>query len=113
MTGAFSTASVPDVTPFALYQGGNSNYTQVTLNLPSTARVRHDEQPSIHVKTDVNVLLDGTNKIKLSDNITGGMALIISGANLANIAVNTQQMFVGYLIYCRFLWIKIFIFIFV
>jgi len=93
MGGSFMAGNVQDDTAFTVYQNGSAHYTEVTLDLPTTARVRHNEEPSIHIKTDVNVLLDGTNKIKLADNITDDMVIVASGANLAALAANTQQMF--------------------
>jgi hypothetical protein len=83
---------------FKVHQGSTSavnNYRNVTLNLPSTARVRPGEMPNIHIKTNVNVLLDGTNKIKLEDNLNqaGTAADLMGGPNLIKIADNSTQLF--------------------
>ena len=87
-----------DAKPFQVHQGSNTatdNYREITLNLPTTARVRENEQPSIHIKTDVNVLLDGDIKIKLQDNLNGACtaAGIMGGQNLIDIAANSLKMF--------------------
>lgn len=90
------TGSEPKV--FQVHQGSNTatdNYREVTLTLPNTARVRHNEQPSIHIVADANKILDGQVKIKLSDamNTAGTAAAIMGGEKLIAIAGNTQQMF--------------------
>lgn len=97
--GTFSTIASPETSyNFQVHQGSNSatdNYREVTLNLPNRALVRKDMTPSIHLKTDVNVLLDGTTKIKLSNNINeaGTSASVMGGENLITIAGNSQAMF--------------------
>jgi hypothetical protein len=96
--GSFTSAAVTGQLPFAVYQGspaGADNYKEVTLNLPTTAHVRHDIAPSIHIKTDINQLLDGANKIVLGNNLDAGnaSATIASGNNLAKIAANTPAVF--------------------
>jgi hypothetical protein len=96
--GTFTTPLSAGQKGFMVHQGSNSstdNYREVTLNLPTTARVRAGEMPSIHIKTDVNVLLDGTNKILLFDNLNpaGTSAGIMGGENLVKIAANSLSMF--------------------
>ena len=96
--GTFTAPGLDGAKTFQVHQGSNTatnNYREVTLNLPSTARVRHGDMPSIHLKTDVNVLLDGVVKIKLADNLNGAGtgAAIMGGENLINIANNSLQMF--------------------
>lgn len=80
--------------PFSLHQNSldNDNYREVTLTLPTTARVREGEMPNIHIMADANVLLDGEEKILLHDNITGEQAAI-TGDNLVKAADNSLQMF--------------------
>lgn len=82
--------------PFAIYQRNDTsdNYREVTLNLPTTARVRQGDVPNIHLKTDVNVLLDGDNKILLHDNVDVTETATLSGDNLVKLANNTLKMFV-------------------
>lgn len=97
--GTFATTTNPEVSyNFQVHQGSNSatdNYREVTLDLPNTALVRAGMIPSIHLKTDLSVLLDGATKIKLSDNINGAgtAASIMGGENLIKIAGNSQAMF--------------------
>ena len=95
--GAF-TANGSEAKDFQVHQGSNTatdNYREVTLDLPTTARVREGEAPSIHIMADANVILDGINKIKLGDNLNqaGTAASIMGGENLIKIAQNTQSMF--------------------
>ncbi|MHA3787602.1 MbnP family protein [Flavobacterium hauense] len=92
--GTFGT----DAKPFQVHQGSNTatdNYREITLNLPTTARVREGEQPSIHIKTNANVLLDGDTKIILQNNLNGAgtAAAIMGGQNLIDIAANSLKMF--------------------
>jgi|SRR5690606_17651416 len=96
--GTFTSDSNPESINFQVHQGSNSatdNYREIMLNLPTTARVRMGDKPSIHIIADANVILDGINKIKLSDNINqaGTSAAIMGGENLVKIAANTQAMF--------------------
>ncbi|WP_294820252.1 MbnP family protein [uncultured Flavobacterium sp.] len=95
------TFTAPGLSPdliFQVHQGSNTstdNYREVTLDLPTTARVRQGEIPSIHVKTNANVILDGQQKIKLAENLNqaGTGASVMGGQNLITIASNTLNMF--------------------
>lgn len=96
--GTFTSAASAEQKPFQVHQGSNTatdNYREITLNLPTTARVRENEQPSIHIKTNANVLLDGDIKIKLQDNLNGAgtASAIMGGQNLIDIAANSLKMF--------------------
>ncbi|OIQ21070.1 MAG: hypothetical protein BM557_04755 [Flavobacterium sp. MedPE-SWcel] len=96
--GTYTGHHITDATPFRMHQGSNSatdNYREVTLDLPSTGRVRENETPSIHFVVDLNVLLDGDTKISLHDNINdaGTATSIMGGANLVTIAENSKKMF--------------------
>ncbi|MGV3460481.1 MAG: MbnP family protein [Flavobacterium sp.] len=96
--GTFTTPQATGEKGFMVHQGSNTstdNYREVTLNLPTTARVRPDALPSIHIKSDVNVLLDGANKISLFANLNpaGTSAGIMGGENLVKIAANSLGMF--------------------
>ncbi|MFM2370190.1 MAG: hypothetical protein RL619_2511, partial [Bacteroidota bacterium] len=74
--------------------GTDYNYTEVTLDLPTKAMVRTTITPEIHVVADVSKIIDGTNKIKLSDNNVGGMgAMIMGGTSLPLITANLNGMF--------------------
>jgi len=96
--GSFTSGTVQDNKGFQVHQGSNTstdNYREVTLILPTTARIRQGEEPSIHIKTDAGVILDGVNKISLGSNLNqaGTSASVMGGENLIKIAENTLQMF--------------------
>jgi len=62
--------------------------------MPSKALVRNTITPVVHIVADLSKIIDGTNKIKLSDNNMGGMgAMIMGGANLPLITANLNGMF--------------------
>ncbi len=97
--GTFTSPAIEGEKVFQIHQGSNTatdNYREITLNFPTTVRVREDEMPNIHLKGDINVMLDGINKIKLSENLNtaGTAASIMGGENLIKIAENTLLMFV-------------------
>jgi len=96
--GTFTSSHNANPLNYQIHQGSNSstdNYREVTLNLPTTARVRENETPNIHFIADVNVIADGVNKIVLHDNLNtaGTNASIMGGENLIKIATNTLNMF--------------------
>lgn len=96
--GTFTSPTVTTAVSFMIHTGKSSatdyNYTEVTLDLPTKALVRTTITPEIHVIADVSKIIDGTNKIKLSDNNNTGMgAMIMSGANLPLITANLNGMF--------------------
>lgn len=98
MEGTFTSSQSPEPKVFQVHQGSNTatdNYREVTLDLPTTARVREDMTPSIHIIADANVILDGANKISLFQNLNpaGTSAAIMGGENLIKIAANTTAMF--------------------
>ena len=96
--GMFTSATVTTPTVFMVHtgkSGANYNYTDVTLNFPDKALVRTTITPDVHIFADVAKFIDGTNKIKLSDNNAAGMgAMIMSGANLPLVTANLSTMFV-------------------
>lgn len=97
--GTFTSSNNTEPLNYQIHQGSNSetdNYREITLNMPSSARVRNNKLPIIHIVADANKIADGTNKIVLFDNLnTGGTnASIMGGENLIKIAANTMQMFV-------------------
>lgn len=88
----------PELFNFQIHQGSNTstdNYREITLNLPTTVRIRKIDKPSIHIVADANKITDGQNKIVLQDNLNaaGTNASIMGGENLIKIAENTLQMF--------------------
>ncbi|MFH7017767.1 MbnP family protein [Flavobacterium sp. FlaQc-47] len=97
LEGTFTSSTVTTATPFMIHTGKTGtdyNYTEVTLDLPTKALVRTTITTTIHFKIDLSKVIDGTNKIKLSDNNAGGMgAMIMGGANLPLITQNISTMF--------------------
>ncbi len=95
--GSFTSATVTADTPFMVHTGQTGtdyNYTEVTLDLPTKALVRTTITPDVHIIADVSKIIDGTNKIKLSDNNDMGMgAMIMGGANLPLVTANLNGMF--------------------
>ena len=95
--GHFTSPTVSTETPFMVHTGKTGtdyNYTEITLDLPQKALVRTTITPEIHVVADLAKIIDGTNKIKLSDNNMGGMgAMIMGGANLPLVTANLNGMF--------------------
>ncbi|UPT70677.1 MAG: hypothetical protein M0D53_16675 [Flavobacterium sp. JAD_PAG50586_2] len=95
--GMFTSSTVTTPTVFMVHtgkSGAHYNYTDVTLNFPDKALVRTNITPDVHLFADVAKVIDGTNKIVLSDNNMGGMgAMIMSGANLPLITANLAEMF--------------------
>jgi hypothetical protein len=95
--GTFTSETVKTATPFMVHTGKTGtdyNYTEVTLDMPTKALVRTTITPEVHLITDLSKIIDGTNKIKLSDNNAGGMgAMIMGGTNLPLITQNISTMF--------------------
>jgi hypothetical protein len=96
--GTFTSPAVTGEKGFQVHQGSNSatdNYREFTVTLPNTARVRTNETPSVHLIADANTILDGANKVKLSDsmNPAGTASSIMGGNELIRIATNTTAMF--------------------
>lgn len=88
------TYTSPTVTTAASYKihngqsGTDYNYAEVTLALPTNAQVRTTITPAVHLKVDLGKIIDGTNKIKLSDGAT-----IMGGAKLVLVTQNIPEMF--------------------
>ncbi|KIX21965.1 hypothetical protein SY27_04600 [Flavobacterium sp. 316] len=89
--GTFTSATVTSDTQFKVHTGktgDNYNYTAVTLDLPDNALVRENIVPQVHIMTDLSQLIDGTNKMNLSEQAT-----IMGGNKLALITANISNMF--------------------
>ena len=95
--GTFTSPTVAADTPFMVHTGQTGtdyNYTEITLDMPTKALVRTNITPQVHIIADLSKIIDGTNKIKLSDNNEGGMgAMIMGGPNLPLITSNLNGMF--------------------
>lgn len=70
--------------------GADYNYREVTLDFPTStkATVRTTVTPLVHIMADLSVILDGTNKVKLSEG-----AMLMSGQKLKTISDNLVNMF--------------------
>lgn len=89
--GTFTSTTVTSDTQFKVHTGktgDNYNYTALTLDLPDNALVRENIVPQVHIMTDLSQLIDGTNKINLSEQAT-----IMGGNKLALITANISNMF--------------------
>lgn len=95
--GNFTSPTTTVDTPFMVHTGKTGtdyNYTQVTLDFPSEGLVRENISPIVHIVADLSKILDGANKINLTENSMGGMgAMIMGGANLPLITANLQDVF--------------------
>jgi hypothetical protein len=95
--GTFTSPTVTTASNYRVHTGKvvlggveTYNYAEISLSLPSNALVRTTITPVIHILADVKKVLDGTNKIALS-NAAGGD--IMGGSNLALITANLANMF--------------------
>ena len=91
MDGKFTSITNTTETDFKLQTNKTNsayNYTEVTLAFPDLALVRTTITPEVHVFADVSKIMDGTHKIKFSDN-----SIIIEGDNLSLMAQNLATMF--------------------
>jgi len=95
--GTFTSPTVTSDTSFMVHTGQTGtdyNYTEVTLDLPTKALVRPTITPDVHLIADVSKIIDGTNKIKLTDYNEMGMgAMIMGGAALPLVTANLNGMF--------------------
>lgn len=74
--GTFTASNYPEATPFLIMIGktpANYNYKEITLNLPTKALVRTNIAPEIHIVADVSKLIDGMNKISLTNAVNIGL----------------------------------------
>lgn len=94
--GTYTSATYTDA-QFRVHTGQTGtdyNYTTVTLDLPTKALVRTTITPTIHFIADANKILDGVNKISLTDaNTNGTGSNIMGGDKLPLVTVNVSKMF--------------------
>ena len=89
--GTFTSATITTDTQFMVHTGQTGtdyNYTTITLDLPENALVRPTITPQIHIMADLKNIIDGSNKIALSEN-----AMVMGGNKLALITANLSTMF--------------------
>ena len=65
-------------------------YREITLNLPTTARVTTKIKPSVHVMADLNQFLSGETKLTLNPSNANAMG---SSQHLVNVTDNLSKMF--------------------
>jgi hypothetical protein len=87
--GTFTSTGVTTETNYKLHTGQTGtdyNYATISMNFPENALVRTTITPQVHIMANLKHLLDGTNKINLSEGATimGGSKLALATANLAN-----------------------------
>lgn len=95
--GTFKSPTVTTDTSFMIHTGKTGtdyNYTEISLDLPTNALVRTTITPQIHLSTDLSQIIDGANKINLSEHNSMGMgAMIMGGSDLSLISSNLSSMF--------------------
>lgn len=91
LEGTFTSSTVTADTQFMVHTGQTGtdyNFTTITLDLPENALVRTTITPQIHIMADLKHIIDGTNKITLSDG-----AMVMGGNKLALVTANLSNMF--------------------
>lgn len=95
--GIFTAPTITNPTDFIVHTCKtypSYNYTEVTLDLPTKALVRTTITPELHIVADLSKIIDGNNKIKLSDHVMEGTgAMIMDDATMAGISLNLISMF--------------------
>lgn len=89
--GTFTAPTVAVAKEFKVHTGQTGtdyNYAEVTLDFPEKALVRTTITPQVHIMTDLSQIIDGTNKINLTE-----AATIMGGAKLALVTANISSMF--------------------
>ncbi|MFL1011157.1 MbnP family protein [Flavisericum labens] len=91
--GVYTSNNTTTETAFAYHMGSHGtsldNYKEITLNLPSTARVRSDLSPILHVVADLSNILDGTTQFMLDD----AAQIHVDAIKSPQIATNASGMF--------------------
>lgn len=91
--GTFTSPTVADATDFKVHMGSHGssldNYKETSLPLGTEALVSDGLSPIIHLVVDANAILDGTNKIVLTEQAV----IMVSEEKSPKIAVNASTMF--------------------
>ncbi|MCK0160890.1 MbnP family protein [Allomuricauda sp. F6463D] len=91
--GTFTSATVTDATNFKIHVGSHGssldNYKETSLALGTEALVSDDMSPIIHLVVDASAILDGTNKMSLTEKAV----IMVDGENSPKIAENISNMF--------------------
>lgn len=89
--GTFTSSTVTTDTDFKVHTGQTGtdyNYTTINLDLPEEALVRTNITPQVHVMADLKNIVDGTNKLSLTEQAT-----VMGGTKLALVTTNLNAMF--------------------
>lgn len=91
--GTFISETVTEATDFKVHMGSHGssldNYKEVTLSLGTEALVSDEMSPIIHLVADANAILDGDNKLSLTEQ----SVIMVSEEKSPKIALNTASMF--------------------
>lgn len=91
--GSFTSETVTEATDFKIHMGSHGssldNYKEVTLSLDTDALVSDEMSPIIHLVADANAILDGENKLSLTEQ----SVIMVSEEKSPQVATNTASMF--------------------
>ena len=91
--GTFISATVTEPTEFKIHMGSHGssldNYREVSLDLSTRAMVSDEMSPLIHLSVDADKILNGSDKMLLSEE----PVIMISEEKSPKIAGNTTEMF--------------------
>lgn len=91
--GTFTSSTVPENTNFQIHMGSHGssldNYKETTLSLGTEALVSDEMTPIIHLVVNAGNILDGDNKISLTEQAV----IMVSEEKSPKIAENTANMF--------------------
>ncbi len=91
--GTFTSSTITTESNFRVHTGQTGtdyNYTTITLDFPDKALVRTTITPDVHIFVDLSKILDGSNKLALSEAAGGD---IMGGSKLALVTQNLSNMF--------------------
>ena len=91
--GTFTSETITEATDFKVHMGSHGssldNYKEVTLSLGTDALVSDEMSPIIHLVADANAILDGENKLSLTEQ----SVIMVSEEKSPQVALNTASMF--------------------
>lgn len=91
--GSFTSETISEATDFKVHMGSHGssldNYKEVTLSLGTDALVSNDMTPIIHLVANAKDILDGTNKLSLSEQAV----IMVSEEKSPKVAENVSGMF--------------------
>ena len=91
--GTFTSSTITEAKDFKIHMGSHGssldNYRELTVSLPTKALVSSNLSPIVHLEVDANQILDGQNKISLSEK----SVVMVDEVKSPQIAVNAATMF--------------------